>query len=144
MYRWDGACRGQGATGRRVAGAGIVYFGNGPQPLAWFCKFLGEGLTNNIAEYEGSIAALERIEREGHDNTVLEGDSMLVANQISGKFAVRTEALKLYWRVAHGIIERLQARGLKLQVRHIYREFNEDADGQANRGADGVTAQFGW
>ena len=82
LYRSDGACRGQGRDGVQIAGAGAACFddNNNEIPVAWACLFLGEGLTNNIAEYEGVLLALRRIVRMMQSNVILEADNFFIVN----------------------------------------------------------------
>ena len=42
----------------------------------------------------------------------------------------------------HGIVERQANKGI--EIRHIYREFNADADTLANKGADGLDDALNW
>ena len=101
-------------------------------------------MTNNIAEYEGILEALRRIVRLGHANVVLEGDTLLIINQLNGQFGVKAEVLKPYFRDAMFLIRQIRDARQHLILRHIYREFNEVADGYANRGADGFTESHLW
>ena len=127
-----------------MAGAGAAYFRRGSEVIAWCCTCLGESVTNNIAEYEGILIALRRIDRIMHDSGVIEADSLLVVNQLLGRFAVRNENLKPYFREAMVLIRRIRDRGVLLDFRHIYREFNEVADQLANDGADGNNTSNQW
>ena len=140
LYRTDGACRGQRRNRLRMAGAGAAYFGRGSDVLAWCCTCLGEAVTNNIAEYEGILIALRRIDRIMHDSSVIEADSLLVVNQLLGRFAVRNANLKPDFREAMALIRRIRKRGALLEFRYIYREFNQIVDQLANDGADGNDA----
>ena len=105
---------------------------------------LGEGFTNNTTEYEGILEALRRILRIGHPAAVLEGDTLLIISQLLGKFAVRAENLKPYFRDAMLLIRMIRQGGQQLTLRHIYREFNTIADHHANVGADGTTGSHMW
>ena len=50
--------------------------------------------TNNVAEYEGVIAALGEALKMGCDEAVLHSDSKLIVNQISGSYKVKDPKLK--------------------------------------------------
>jgi ribonuclease HI len=99
--------------------------------------FLGEA-TNNVAEYNGLIAALEAATRLGARQLEILTDSDLMVRQILGKYRVKNEGLKP-----------LHARCIKLlagfpiwKIQHIPREKNTRADQIVNqaldRGADYV------
>ena len=90
-------------------------------PQAWSCAYLGSDVTNNIAEYEAVIMALERIARRDDQNVRIEADSLLVVSQLNGAFGVRTPSLKPLFRHAISIIQRLRSRGITLEIHHIFR-----------------------
>ena len=75
---------------------------------------------------------------------VLEADSILVVNQILGKFVIRVPTLKPYFREIMGLIQRIRGRGQLLILRHIYREFNTVADELANNGVDNQIVNQNW
>ncbi|MCD6290819.1 MAG: ribonuclease HI family protein [Anaerolineae bacterium] len=71
-------------------------------------------LTNNEAEYDTLIAALEallaRLERAGVDSqhVILEirGDSKLVINQLNGVWKVRNERMRCRWQRIRELLQR--------------------------------------
>ncbi len=50
--------------------------------------------TNNVAEYEGVIAALGEALKRGCKEVVVHSDSMLIINQIAGRYKVKDAKLK--------------------------------------------------
>ena len=88
--------------------------------------------------------ALERIARRDDQNIRIEADSLLVVSQLNGAFGVRSPSIKPLFRHAINIIQRLRSRGITLEIHHIFREHNSDADGLANDGADGSTNSTNW
>jgi ribonuclease HI len=57
----------------------------------------GKGMTNNVAEYEGLLAAVQWIVDEGIDeDIVIKGDSQLVIKQMKGEYRVNSATSKKY------------------------------------------------
>ena len=101
------------------------------QPLTAFAKFLGE-TTNNFAEYQGLLAALDYALSHGHPRLRVLTDSELMARQISGQYKVRSPDLKPLHDKARAMIARLES----FSIRHVYREHNREADRLANQAMD--------
>ena len=79
----DGGARGNpgpGAIGVIVREEGKI--------LRKYSRFIGENVTNNIAEYEALIKALELARRYTTDEITCVVDSELVYNQLMGKYKV--------------------------------------------------------
>ena len=133
----------QGTSSEIVGGAGAVYFSVDGRREASICRPLGN-VSNNIAEYEAALDALRRVSRRSEMHVLIEMDSLLVCNQVRGDFAVRTNALRMVFREASRLIHQIRRRGVNLLVRHIFREYNQEADALANRGADGIHESQNW
>jgi ribonuclease HI len=101
------------------------------QPVTAFAKFIGK-TTNNVAEYQGLLAALEYVLRHGHSHLRVLTDSELMARQISGKYKVRSPDLKPLYEKAQAMIARLAS----FSIHHVYREENREADRLANQAMD--------
>lgn len=89
--------------------------------------------TNNIAEYNGLIAALRWAVDHNVDAITIKGDSLLIIEQMRGNYKVKNEGLKPL---------HMQARMLVMQIgnvkfEHVRREFNKEADRLSNIGMDG-------
>jgi ribonuclease HI len=84
--------------------------------------------TNNLAEYTGLEIGLALCLREGYINLKIEGDSNLVINQILGQWQVKSTGLQQHHARVMGLLSRLNY----VVVRHVYREFNVDADALTN------------
>ncbi len=98
--------------------------------------FLGEGISNNIAEYQGLLAAARHAANAGHNRVCIQTDSNLVANQISCLWACRTAELRQWLAQVWRAIRAVESRGGEVLVEHIYREYNKEADALANRAVD--------
>ena len=89
--------------------------------------------TNNIAEYNGLIAALQWAVDHNLDAITVKGDSLLIIEQMRGNYKVKNEGLKPL---------HMRARMLVMQIgnvrfEHVPREMNKDADRLSNVGMDG-------
>ena len=126
----DGAARGNPGP----AGAG-AYFVAGEEPARELFEALGRA-TNNEAEYRALLLALGEAERRGATEVAIFSDSLLLVEQINGRFRIKAENLKPLAREAV-----LRARAFsKFSIAHVRREKNRDADRLANRGADASEA----
>ena len=123
----DGGSRGNPGP----AAYGVAIENARGEPVTAFAKFLGEA-TNNYAEYQGLLAALEYAINHGHPRLRVMTDSELMARQISGQYKVRSPDLKPLHDKARGLIARLES----FSIRHVYREQNREADRLANQAMD--------
>ena len=144
IYRSDGASRGQGRAHETIAGWGAAVWsatesgrGSGP-PFAVARGFLGNNVSNNVAEYEGLRACMRRALRIRDLQVAFEVDSMLLARQMAHHrpWACRSENLLAIHVDCVGLGERLSELGVSWRVRHIYREFNQTADTLSNQAID--------
>ena len=123
----DGAARGNPGP----SSYGVVVYDEDGVELYTGGKALGHG-TNNQAEYEGAIAALDAALRLGAANMTLRLDSLLVARQLTGQYRVKNAKLiPLHRRLVD-----LGARFRRLTVEHVPREENKVADRLANEALD--------
>ena len=114
------------------AGYGVYIVDAGGQVLAELSGSLGIA-TNNIAEYNGLIVALQWAVDHNVTSIAIKGDSQLVIEQMRGNYKVKNEGLKPLY---------LKARMLVMQIgdvrfEHVRREFNKEADRLSNVGMDG-------
>ena len=124
----DGASRGNPGP----AAYGVVIESPAGSPLAAFSKYLGEA-TNNYAEYQALLAALEYSLNSQHRRIRVLTDSELLARQITGQYKVKHETLKPLHEQARRLIARLEA----FSIQHVPREQNRQADRLANQALDG-------
>ena len=80
--------------------------------------------TNNVAEYQGLLAALDWCATHGATDVHVRSDSLLLVQQMKGVYKVKNEGLKpLYGRA------RLLATAIgRVTFEHVRRELNSDAD----------------
>jgi len=86
--------------------------------------YLGD-TTNNIAEYTGLLIGIEECVKRNITNVRIEGDSLLVVNQISGKWKVKDAKLKVLHQTVMAMLNRYFKN---VAIRHVYRDKNKDAD----------------
>ena len=118
-------------------GTAVWRMGESGEPHAWFRASLGRA-TNNVAEYEGLKEGMRRAARAGDSSVILEVDSYVVAKHMAKRnaWACKTKTLKEYYRTSRTLGNELTAKGVKWEVRHIYREFNQTADALENAALD--------
>jgi ribonuclease HI len=92
---------------------------------------IGRG-TNNEAEYRAAIAAVEAALALGATSLELRMDSELVVRQFSGRYRVRNPALIRHYQRLDALKHRLD----RLELVHVPRELNREADRLANRALD--------
>jgi ribonuclease HI len=116
------------------AGYGVYVVDDAGNVLAELSGSLGN-TTNNIAEYNGLIAALQWAVDNKVTQITIKGDSLLIVEQMRGNYKVKNEGL----RPLH-----MQARMLVMQIgdvkfEHVRRELNKEADRLSNVGMDANT-----
>ncbi|HEX6714907.1 MAG TPA: ribonuclease HI family protein [Thermoleophilaceae bacterium] len=123
----DGGSRGNPGP---AAAAAVATDADG-LPLAEDSRYLGVA-TNNVAEYEAVLLALELARQLMATDVEIVNDSELVARQIGGQYRVKQEHLKPLHRQ---VMETL--RGFdRWQVRSVRREHNVRADELVNETLD--------
>jgi ribonuclease HI len=96
-----------------------------------FNGFLGTS-TNNVAEYNGLLAALRYAQEHGHRIVHIKSDSELLVKQMRGEYRVKNAGLQPLYNQARTI-----ALGLdRIVYEHVRREQNKDADRLANLAMD--------
>jgi deoxyadenosine/deoxycytidine kinase/ribonuclease HI len=134
MYKmqFDGACRGNPSN---VLGMGAVLYDQSNVIVDTSSrKYEIEGGTNNVAEYLSLIDGLRLAQEHNVKNLLVEGDSQLIINQITGKYKVNSSKLIVYHNVVKSLIESFD----QIEFRHILRGFNKYADQLANKALDAI------
>ena len=88
--------------------------------------------TNNVAEYRGLIAALERAIARGYSYLTIRSDSLLLVKQMQGAYRVKHPGLQPLHRTATALLSRFDDVALE----HVGRSLNADADRLANAAMD--------
>ena len=127
---FDGGARGNPGP----AAIGAVVFDpatDPPRVVATVSQVIGE-TTNNVAEYRALIAGVEAAARLGARRVRVHGDSMLVVQQLRGKWKVKSEHLKPLLAEAKRALASFDA----VEIEHVRREENIDADALVNAALD--------
>lgn len=135
MKEWiiftDGGARGNPGP---AASAFLVFSLNGEKIFS-SAKFLGE-TTNNVAEYQGVIMALNWITAQSLDEETTCSfylDSQLVVQQLSGRYRVKDEKLQRLVMTAKDLEKKFTGR---VVYYYLPREFNRMADWLVNQKLD--------
>jgi len=123
----DGGARGNPGP----AGYGVVIHDEAGHKVAALSQYLGHQ-TNNFAEYQGLIAALEYALQNGHKALKVISDSELLVRQIKGIYKVKNATLKDLHARARQLIAQLEW----FNIDHALREHNREADRLANEAMD--------
>lgn len=135
----DGGARGNPGP----AAVGVVIETDSRKQIAEFGKRIGE-TTNNVAEYNAVLEGLRNIKYqianskyEDNNNITIQFylDSMLVVNQLNGKFKVKDTKLRelmMQVKILEGEI------GGMISYQYIPREENQRADFLVNQALDGA------
>ncbi|MCD6453583.1 MAG: ribonuclease HI family protein [Dehalococcoidales bacterium] len=119
----DGASRGNPG----LAAIGATLKDEGGRVLAAISQRIGRA-TNNQAEYQALIAALEKAISLGASEVDIYLDSELVVRQLTGRYRVKSVVLKPLYRQVKG----LQGQLVGFTITHIPRQQNAEADNLAN------------
>jgi ribonuclease HI len=139
IIRTDGAARGN--PGPASLGA-VLIDGQRPdaldpsaEPMATISEALGRQ-TNNVAEWTGVIRALALAEELGAEIVELFLDSMLIVQQLHGRWRVKDPKLQPLWAEARARLARMR----RWSATHVPRAQNHQADALANEALDRVAA----
>lgn len=95
-----------------------------------------ENTTNNVAEYNGLLAALAWAVDHGQKALHIRSDSELLVKQLRGEYRVKHPGLQTLYQDARALISRIG----RVSFEHVRREFNKDADRLANLAMDEAAA----
>jgi ribonuclease HI len=123
----DGGARGNPGP----AGYGVYITGPDGAPLDELYGGLGIA-TNNVAEYNGLLAALRWAKEHGHTTIHIKADSLLVVEQMRGRFKVKHPGLQ----PLHAKATLLAHEVGRVTFEHVRRELNKEADRLSNLGMD--------
>src|SRR5215470_9743241 len=123
----DGGARGNPGP----AGYGVVIHDSSGKKVAGLSEYLGRQ-TNNFAEYQALIAALEYAVEHGPRAIKVISDSELMVRQIKGIYKVKDPTL----RDLHGRASQLIRQLNWFEIEHVLRGKNREADELANAAMD--------
>jgi ribonuclease HI len=123
----DGASRGNPGE----AGYGVFVTDAKGAEVASLYGYLGRA-TNNVAEYQALLQALRFAEQRGATRVRVFSDSELVVRQVNGQYKVKHPDMQ----VLHGEARALMRRFRDVEIAHVRREQNREADKLANTALD--------
>jgi ribonuclease HI len=123
----DGGARGNPGP----SGYGVVIKDQSGRKVAALSEYLGHQ-TNNFAEYQGLIAALEYTLKHGPNALKVISDSELLVRQTKGIYKVKNPTLQDLHARAKELIAQLDW----FSIGHALREHNQEADRLANDAMD--------
>ena len=123
----DGGARGNPGP----SGYGVVIKDQSGHKVAVLGEYLGHQ-TNNFAEYQGLMAALEYALKHGPKALKVISDSELLVRQIKGIYKVKNATLRDLHARAKELIGQLDW----FSIGHALREHNQEADRLANEAMD--------
>jgi len=91
--------------------------------------------TNNVAEYRGLVAGMEKAAELGVRELDVVSDSELLVKQMRGEYRVKNEALKELWEDASD----LERKFARVRYTAVRRAHNELADRLVNEALDAET-----
>ena len=127
----DGGARGNPGP----AGIGARLLTASGDVVEELADFIGTA-TNNVAEYQALLAGLELALDRGVERLDVFMDSELVVRQVKGQYKVKDAGLK----PLHAQACQLLSRFHEVDVGHVRREQNAEADGLVNEAIDAAQA----
>ena len=126
----DGGARGNPG----IAGAGAVIMDETGEIYAEISKYLGNTRTNNYAEYEAIVLALQKCKELGLNTATIEvrADSKLAIEQLNGNWKVKDPGVRAQFEK----VQELLSDFTNVSFTHIRRELNKHADKLANEAMD--------
>ena len=124
----DGASRGNPGD----SGIGVVVREECGTVVLSLNGYLGRA-TNNVAEYTALLALLHRLKQIPCTRLIVHSDSELMVRQLNGEYRVKDATLKKYHEKVQKLIRNAPCA---IELKHIPRGENADADRLANAGID--------
>ena len=101
------------------------------EDVAGLYGYLGRA-SNNVAEYEALLHGLRYALARGARRVKVFSDSELVVRQMAGQYRVKHPDMQTLYRQARGLLGRFE----RVDIAHVRREKNKDADRLANQALD--------
>jgi len=127
----DGGSRGNPGP----AGYGVQIVGDDGSVMAELHGSLAH-TTNNVAEYNGLLAALAWAVDRGLTSMHIRSDSELLVKQLRGEYRVKNPGLQPLYQDARALVARIG----RVTFEHVRRELNKEADRLANFAMDEAAA----
>jgi probable phosphoglycerate mutase len=92
--------------------------------------------TNNVAEYNGLLAALRWAAANRISTLHVRSDSELLVKQMKGEYRVKNPGLQTLYEQARVLVRQIG----RVRFEHVRRELNKEADRLANEAMDEAAA----
>jgi len=131
----DGGSRGNPGK----AAIGVVFYNEREQIIKKYGEYLGDGLTNNEAEYRAVISALKKFKAlfgkpiAETSEVEIRSDSELMVKQLNGEYKLSDPKIQQFFIE----IWNLKTDFKLIKFKHIPREKNKEADKLVNEALDG-------
>ncbi|MBK5288210.1 MAG: ribonuclease HI family protein [Acidimicrobiia bacterium] len=126
----DGGSRGN--PGPAAIGAVVLDASHDPpRVLATVSETIGIA-TNNVAEYQALVSGLEAAAEFGAKRVEVRADSQLLIRQLEGRYRVKNEGLRPLYQQAMALLGKYS----EVDLQHVYREDNVEADALVNAALD--------
>jgi ribonuclease HI len=125
QMNFDGCSKGNPG----ISGAGAVIY-NFDKEIWGQGTYIGDKHTNNFAEYCGLILGLQQAALLSIKILHVQGDSLLVINQMKGLYKCRSDKILDLYNQA----KELEGKFEKVTYEHIDRKYNKRADFLSNEG----------
>ena len=132
LIAFDGGSR---SNPGRAASAIAVWHPNGTL-AAEISHYHYEDRSSNYAEWYALNMALQYIKNNKITAATIQGDSMLVIEQVCGRFAVLAPHLRELAREAADLLAGASASSKWIGIKHVRRAHNKDADRLVNEALD--------
>ncbi len=148
VHRSDGVAMQGDAWVSQKVGWGAAMWSRDGVLVERACGRLAGTISKNVAKYHGLLAVFEKtFARRAFDKSIVfEVSSKLIERQVRkyglGKYACRSPALQPLYLRCIDIGRALVGAGVVWEIRFIYSEFNQTAEGLARNGA--VLGDSGW
>ena len=123
ILNFDGCSKGNPG----LSGAGAVIYNNNIEVWGGY-SFVDTSATNNQAEYTGLIIGLKYAVEYKIQDILVQGDSQLVINQMTGKYKCNADKLVGLYKTAKALEKQIKT----VQYAHVLRRFNSRADELSN------------
>ncbi|WOL11605.1 hypothetical protein Cni_G20369 [Canna indica] len=127
VIEFDGASKGNPGK----AGAGAILRNPDGSVICRLCEGLGV-VTNNVAEYRALILGMKYALKKGFKQIHVQGDSKLVCMQVEDLWQTKNQNMANLCKEVKGLKDSFSS----FHIKHVRREFNSDADAQANLAVD--------
>ncbi|CAL9136652.1 unnamed protein product [Musa textilis] len=127
IIEFDGASKGNPGK----AGAGAILRNLDGSVICRLREGLGVA-TNNVAEYQALLLGMRFALKKGYKQIQVQGDSKIVCMQVEDRWKAKHENMACLCKEAKGLKDSF----LSFNINHVKREFNADADAEANLAVD--------